>query len=190
MQVATDTRLWLKNELLAVREQLGDLIKAAVARGEAEVGVLMPGFTHLQPAQTVRWSHWLLGHAAAWQRDLQRLGDLLPRVSMLPLGSGASRSSPAAPSCLASQAAHGVAACGQGGSSWYPLMTRTAYWRPGSPSKSLPAHHASKPALQHCFCEAEQVPFIIRYAVASALAAKPDTAFWPEKSAHLVALVW
>ena len=90
LQVATDTRLWLKSELVGIKAHLGDLIKAAVARGEAEVGVVMPGFTHLQPAQTVRWSHWLLGHAAAWQRDLQRLSDLLPRVAMLPLGSGTS----------------------------------------------------------------------------------------------------
>ena len=37
----------------------------------------------------VRWSHWLLGHAAAWQRDDMRLRDLLPRVATLPLGSGA-----------------------------------------------------------------------------------------------------
>ena len=89
LQVATDTRLWLKNELEIIQGQLGDLMKAAVARGEQDVDVVMPGFTHLQPAQTVRWSHWLLGHAAAWQRDLQRLSDLLPRVAMLPLGSGA-----------------------------------------------------------------------------------------------------
>ena len=88
LQVATDTRLWLKSELLGIRQHLADLLKAAIARAEAEVGVVMPGFTHLQPAQTVRWSHWLLSHAAAWQRDMQRLTDLLPRVSMLPLGSG------------------------------------------------------------------------------------------------------
>ena len=43
----------------------------------------------LQPAQAVRWSHWLLGHAAAWQRDDMRLRDLMPRVATLPLGSGA-----------------------------------------------------------------------------------------------------
>lgn len=46
------------------------------------------GFTHLQQAQTVRWGHWLMSHAAAWQRDDMRLRDLLPRVATLPLGSG------------------------------------------------------------------------------------------------------
>ncbi len=55
---------------------------------EAEADVLMPGFTHLQPAQTVRWGHWLMSHCSAWQRDDMRLGDLLPRVATLPLGSG------------------------------------------------------------------------------------------------------
>lgn len=47
-----------------------------------------PGFTHLQNAMTVRWSHWLMCHCAAWQRDDMRLRDLLPRVATLPLGSG------------------------------------------------------------------------------------------------------
>lgn len=93
-QVATDTRLWLYNELFLVREALRTLIAAAADRAEAEVDVLMPGFTHLQPAQTVRWSHWLMSHAASWQRDAQRLDDLLPRVGTLPLGSGALAGNP------------------------------------------------------------------------------------------------
>lgn len=88
LQVATDTRLWLLNKLNEIRASLADLIRASVARAEQDVDVLMPGFTHLQPAMTVRWSHWLLSHAAAWQRDDMRLRDLMPRVAMLPLGSG------------------------------------------------------------------------------------------------------
>ncbi len=50
-QVATDTRLWLYGALGVTRGYLADLIKAAVARAEADADVLMPGFTHLQPAQ-------------------------------------------------------------------------------------------------------------------------------------------
>ena len=76
------------NKLNDIRGSLADLLRASVARAEQDVDVLMPGFTHLQPAMTVRWSHWLLGHAAAWQRDDMRLRDLMPRVAMLPLGSG------------------------------------------------------------------------------------------------------
>jgi argininosuccinate lyase len=49
----------------------------------------MPGYTHLQPAQPIRWSHWLLSHAWAWQRDRERLADLDKRVNVLPLGAGA-----------------------------------------------------------------------------------------------------
>ncbi len=49
--MATDTRLWLYGALGQTRGYLADLIKAAVARAEADVDVLMPGFTHLQPAQ-------------------------------------------------------------------------------------------------------------------------------------------
>lgn len=74
-----------------MRAALRDLIAAAADRAEAEADVLMPGFTHLQPAMTVRWSHWLLSHAASWQRDDQRLAGLMPRVATLPLGSGGIR---------------------------------------------------------------------------------------------------
>jgi len=100
-QVATDVRLWLKWQILGERPvssfqfpvsldaALTSLIRAAVDRAEAEIDVLMPGYTHLQPAQPVRWSHWLLSHAWAWQRDRERLADLFKRVDVLPLGSGA-----------------------------------------------------------------------------------------------------
>lgn len=93
-QVATDTRLWLAGAIGRVRADLQALIAAAAERAEAELDVLMPGYTHLQPAQTVRWSHWLLCHAASWQRDDMRLADLLPRVATLPLGSGALAGNP------------------------------------------------------------------------------------------------
>jgi len=93
-QVATDTRLWLYNELQIIRASLHELIGVAADRAEREADVLMPGFTHLQSAMTIRWSHWLLCHAASWQRDDQRLADLLPRVATLPLGSGALAGNP------------------------------------------------------------------------------------------------
>jgi argininosuccinate lyase len=93
-QVATDTRLWLAGAVKELRGCVQELLKVAAARAEAESDVLMPGFTHLQPAQPVRWGHWLLSHAAAWQRDDARLGDLLPRVATLPLGSGALAGNP------------------------------------------------------------------------------------------------
>jgi len=70
------------------------LIETACNRAEAEVDVLMPGYTHLQPAQPVRWSHWVMAHTSSWQRDLERLDDLLDRVERLPLGSGALAGNP------------------------------------------------------------------------------------------------
>lgn len=88
-QVATDVRLWLKGAAAELARLLEALIAAAGDRAEAEIAVLMPGYTHVQPAQPVRWSHWLLSHAWPWRRDADRLADLLRRVDVLPLGAGA-----------------------------------------------------------------------------------------------------
>jgi len=93
-QVATDTRLWLLGEIAELRGHLRVMIRTAVERAAAEIDLLMPGYTHLQPAQPTRWSHWLLSHAWAWQRDAQRLDELTARVSSLPLGSGALAGNP------------------------------------------------------------------------------------------------
>lgn len=57
-----------------MRKALRELIRVACDRAEAEADVLMPGFTHLQNAQPVRWGHWLMAHCASWQRDDMRLG--------------------------------------------------------------------------------------------------------------------
>ena len=65
-----------------------------VERAADEIDLLMPGYTHLQPAQPVRWSHWLLAHAWAWQRDAARLADLAVRVNQMPLGNGALAGNP------------------------------------------------------------------------------------------------
>ena len=56
---------------------------------EKELDLIMPGYTHLQRAQPIRWSHWLLCYAWQWKRDVDRLGDVYKRVNMLPLGSSA-----------------------------------------------------------------------------------------------------
>jgi len=88
-QVATDVRLWLKQECMVIRSLLVELLKTAANRAESEVDLLMPGYTHLQPAQAIRWSHWMLCHASKWKRDLERLDDLVKRVDVMPLGSGA-----------------------------------------------------------------------------------------------------
>jgi argininosuccinate lyase len=88
-QVATDVRLWLRDELVTMQGHMTALIETAVNRATEEGDALMPGYTHLQPAQPIRWSHWLLSHANAWKRDVERLEEVQRRLNVMPLGSGA-----------------------------------------------------------------------------------------------------
>jgi len=87
-QVATDMRIWLLEQVEKLENFLKDLIKVMIARAEKEIEVVMPGYTHLQRAQPIRWSHFLLSHCGFFINDLKRLQDLKPRISVLPLGSG------------------------------------------------------------------------------------------------------
>ncbi|EDV21709.1 uncharacterized protein TRIADDRAFT_30108, partial [Trichoplax adhaerens] len=88
-QVATDVRLWLKSALDELKSLLLDVIHALINRADREIGIIMPGYTHLQRAQPIQWSHWLLSHSWALRRDSERLKELVKRVDILPLGSGA-----------------------------------------------------------------------------------------------------
>ncbi|KAL7008049.1 argininosuccinate lyase [Cystobasidiomycetes sp. EMM_F5] len=87
-QVATDMRIWLLEQVEKLEAFLKDLVKVMVARAESEIEHVMPGYTHLQRAQPIRWSHFLLSHCAFFVNDYKRLQDLKPRISVLPLGSG------------------------------------------------------------------------------------------------------
>lgn len=93
-QVATDMRLCLMKEAREIEIALKALIQVIVNRADKERDVLMPGYTHLQRAQPVRWSHLILSHAFYFASDLQRLRELIPRISVLPLGSGALAGNP------------------------------------------------------------------------------------------------
>ncbi|TMW55526.1 hypothetical protein Poli38472_010408 [Pythium oligandrum] len=88
-QVATDVRIYLKSTIVTISAALKELIGASTQLAENHLELLMPGFTHLQPAQPIRFSHWVLSHVAALLRDAERLTDLTKRVDVLPLGSGA-----------------------------------------------------------------------------------------------------
>lgn len=88
-QVATDLRLYLMDEIPALRRHLRELQEAIVDRAEENLEVLMPGYTHLQHAQPVRFSHWLMSFFWAFARDQERLREIERRVSVLPLGAGA-----------------------------------------------------------------------------------------------------
>ncbi|KAF8921394.1 putative argininosuccinate lyase [Mucidula mucida] len=93
-QVATDMRLWLLEEIKDIEQGVKALIRVLVERADNEKDYLMPGYTHLQRGQPIRWSHLLLSHAFSFRSDLDRLKELIPRVSVLPLGSGALAGNP------------------------------------------------------------------------------------------------
>jgi argininosuccinate lyase len=88
-QVATDTRLWTVEAERDILKDIGTLLIVGAEFAEKHIDILMSGYTHLQPAQPIRFSHWLMSHLAAIMRDAQRLQDIIPRANMCPLGSGA-----------------------------------------------------------------------------------------------------
>ena len=88
-QVATDVRLYLLDRMEVLASHLSGLQEVIVRAAEASVDVIMPGYTHLQRAQPVRFSHWLMSYFWQFQRDWERLNDLWRRVDILPLGSAA-----------------------------------------------------------------------------------------------------
>ena len=88
-QVATGMRLWLRDELRKIEQHLISFLKVLTSRAEGEMDALMPGYTHLQRAQPIRWSHWLMSYGAFFITDLERLRETTKRVNRSPLGSGA-----------------------------------------------------------------------------------------------------
>lgn len=93
-QVATDMRLWLRSRINKLNDLIHSLLQVLTERAKAEIGILMPGYTHLQRAQPIQWSHWLLSHAWNFKVDCDRLMQLHDRVNVMPLGSGALAGNP------------------------------------------------------------------------------------------------
>ncbi len=88
-QVATDLRLYLRNELDATVGLLSDLQKTLVGLAEKHPKTVMPGYTHLQKAQPILFAHYALSYYEMFKRDVERLLDARKRLNVLPLGSGA-----------------------------------------------------------------------------------------------------
>ena len=88
-QVSLDMRLYLREESGNIIELLTGLQKGFVSLAREYLGVVMPGYTHLQRAQPVLLSHHLLAYYEMFDRDKDRLADCLKRINVLPLGSGA-----------------------------------------------------------------------------------------------------
>ncbi|KAG7356576.1 argininosuccinate lyase [Nitzschia inconspicua] len=88
-QVATDTRLWTVEAERDILKDMATLLTEGALYAKQHIDILMAGYTHLQPAQPIRFSHWLMSHLTPLMRDAQRLKDLIPRANQCPLGSGA-----------------------------------------------------------------------------------------------------
>lgn len=86
---ATLLRLQLRDRLLHLLPWFFTLRRTALAQAERYAEVIMPGYTHLQPAQPITFGHYLTGIAAALERDTQRLAAVYPRINQSPLGAGA-----------------------------------------------------------------------------------------------------
>jgi len=88
-QIATDLRLFLRGEIDLVTQLIVDLQRAIVTVAEANVDLVMPGYTHMQRAQPVLFAHWALAYFEMLARDRARMRETRARLNELPLGAGA-----------------------------------------------------------------------------------------------------
>lgn len=88
-QVAVDIRMYLKEEITQIKGQLKDLVETLLELAEQHQDTVMPGYTHMQRAQPITFSHHLMAYTQMFVRDMGRLADCAKRTDVLPLGSGA-----------------------------------------------------------------------------------------------------
>ncbi len=88
-QAATDFRLWLMEAADRILDRVGALEDALIAKAESEIETALPGYTHTQRAQPILFSHWLMSHFWALERDRERLKQTRARANVMPLGSAA-----------------------------------------------------------------------------------------------------
>jgi len=88
-QVALDVRLFCRDQVRRLHAALVDLEKVFLNKAKEFLGVVMPGYTHLQRAQPILFSHHLMAYVEMFERDRARLTDAYRRLNILPLGSGA-----------------------------------------------------------------------------------------------------
>ncbi|QCO70633.1 argininosuccinate lyase [Buchnera aphidicola] len=88
-QITTDLKLWCRNRINILLENLIELQKSFIISAECNHSVIMPGYTHLQRAQPITFSYWCLAYVEMLRRDVGRLKDVLKRLNTSPLGSGA-----------------------------------------------------------------------------------------------------
>ncbi len=88
-QVALDIRLYLRDEIIEIKQMLKDLELTIIDMAKNNLDTIMPGYTHLQRAQPITLAHHVMAYFQMFKRDLQRLDDCNSRMDVLPLGSGA-----------------------------------------------------------------------------------------------------
>ena len=85
-QVALDTRLYVRKEIISINFLLDKLIEVIIDIADNNRETIMPGFTHLQKAQAVTFAHYILAYGMMYKRDMERLYDLYKRVNVSPIG--------------------------------------------------------------------------------------------------------
>lgn len=93
-QIALDMRLYLRDEIKEVQGLIRNLQKTFVNIAKKNLDCIMPGYTHLQRAQPILFSHHILAYYEMLKRDYERFGDCYKRVNVMPLGAGALAGSP------------------------------------------------------------------------------------------------
>ena len=88
-QVATDMHLYLREQVIELVELISKLQDSLIGQAKENMDTILPGYTHLQRAQPILFSHHLLAYVAMLQRDAERLMDGWKRINVLPLGAGA-----------------------------------------------------------------------------------------------------
>ncbi|MGE4612477.1 MAG: argininosuccinate lyase [Paracoccaceae bacterium] len=88
-QVATDFKLWTRDQLDAAIDGIAALMKTLLVQAEAGADIVMPGFTHLQVAQPVTWGHHMMAYVEMFARDRSRMVDARARMNESPLGAAA-----------------------------------------------------------------------------------------------------
>lgn len=88
-QVAVDFRMYLRQEIEEVKKYLKALLNTILEKAEKEIDAIMPGYTHLQTAQPILFSHYMMAYFEMFKRDYQRFSDITNRLNYSPLGAGA-----------------------------------------------------------------------------------------------------
>ncbi|MCK5758678.1 MAG: argininosuccinate lyase, partial [Clostridiales bacterium] len=85
-QVALDIRMYLRDEVSFITNLLSDLCRTLISISQKNTSTIMPGFTHMQPAQPITLAHHMMAYFEMFKRDIERLSDCSKRINIMPLG--------------------------------------------------------------------------------------------------------